>query len=111
MRLGDFDFCNNHNQFFWYDDNELVATVEIKQENGVKWICGVYVSPLYRCNGLALNLLQFATLIGGKKLSVSKSNTKALALYKKFGFSIFDEDEEYYYMQMRCVEKEAAHEQ
>lgn len=45
MRLGDFDFCNNHNQFFWYDKDELVATVEIKQEKGVKWICGVYVSP------------------------------------------------------------------
>lgn len=100
MKLGDFDFYNNHNQFFWYDKDELVATVEIKKENGIKWICGVYVSPLYRCNGIATSLLQFATLIGGERLSVSKNNTRAMTLYKNFGFDVFDEDEEFLYMRM-----------
>ena len=98
MKLGDFDFCNNHDQFFWYDEDELVATVEIKEVNGIKWICGLYVSPIYRKNGIGTELLQFATLIGGKRLSVAKENTNAFSLYKKFGFEIFDEDRKYFYM-------------
>lgn len=80
--LGDFDFCNNHNQFFWYDKDELVATVEIKQEKGIKWICGVYVSPTYRNNGLGKNLLQFAVLLGGKNYRLIKT-TSLLCLYIK----------------------------
>lgn len=106
MKLGDFDFCNNHNQFFWYDKDELVAMIEIKKENGIKWICGVYVSPMYRCNGLATNLLQFATLIGGERLSVSKNNMAAMTLYKNFGFDVFDEDEEFLYMRMLAATPE-----
>ena len=106
MRLGDFDFCNNHNQFFWYDKDELVATVEIKQEKGGKWICGVYVSPAYRKNGLGKDLLQFSALLGGKKLSVDKENTPALSLYRKLGFCIFDEDDENFFMQMKEIEHE-----
>lgn len=100
MKLGDFDFCCNHNQFFWYDEEELVSTVELKEENNVKWICGLFVSPTYRRNGIGTELLQFATLLGGKRLSVTKNNTTAISLYKKFGFEIFDEDGKYFYMQL-----------
>ena len=103
MRLGDFDFYSNHNQYFWYDKDELVATVEIRKENGIKWICGVYVSPVYRRNGIATNLLQFAILVGGERLSVSKNNLGAIALYKNFGFEVFDQDEKFLYMRMRIV--------
>lgn len=105
MHLGNFDFCNNHNQFFWYDGDELVATVEIKQEKGVKWICGVYVSPTYRRKGLGEDLLRFAILLGGVKLSVRKDNDSALSLYKKCGFQIFDENHEVFFMMLNGQQK------
>ena len=78
MKLGDYQLCHNGCQFSWYDNDELVAMVELKEENGIKWICGVYVSPSYRNHGIGMQLLQFSTILGGEKLRVSKSNEAAL---------------------------------
>lgn len=38
MKLGDYQLCHNGCQFSWYDNDELVAMVELKEENGIKWI-------------------------------------------------------------------------
>lgn len=81
----------------------LVAMVELKEENGIKWICGVYVSPSYRHHGIGMQLLQFSTILGGEKLRVSKSNEAAKTLYKKFGFHVFDEDKEYLFMRLEAL--------
>lgn len=102
MKLGNYYFCCNLNRFSWYDDDELVATVELKEEKGVKWISGVYVSPLYRRHSIGTQLLQFATILGGNKLCVSKTNEAAKSLYKQFGFQIFDEDKECFYMELEA---------
>lgn len=103
MKLGDYQLCHNGCQFLWYDADELVATVELKEEKGVKWICGVYVSPLYRRHGVGMQLLKFAVILGGKKLCVSKTNVTAQSLYKKFGFRTFDEDKEYFFMGLEAL--------
>lgn len=103
MKLGDYQLCQNGCQFSWYDNDELVATVELKEEKGIKWICGVYVSPLYRRHGIGMQLLQFSTILGGEKLCVSKANEPAKALYKKFGFIPYDEDNECYVMRLEAL--------
>lgn len=103
MKLGNYYFCCNLNRFSWYDDDELVATVELKEEKGIKWICGVYVSPLYRRHGIGTQLLQFSTILGGEKLCVSKTNEPAKTLYKKFGFHVFDEDKECFFMRLEAL--------
>ena len=103
MKLGDCQLCHNGCQFSWYDNDELVAMVELKEENGIKWICGVYVSPSYRHHGIGMQLLQFSTILGGEKLRVSKSNEVAKTLYKKFGFHVFDEDKEYLFMRLETL--------
>lgn len=103
MKLGDYQLCHNGCQFSWYDNDELVATVELKEEKGIKWICGVYVSPLYRRHGIGTQLLQFSTILGGEKLCVSKTNEPAKTLYKKFGFHVFDEDKECFFMRLEAL--------
>ena len=103
MILGDYQLCHNGCQFSWYDNDELVATVELKEEKGIKWICGVYVSPLYRRHGIGTQLLQFSTILGGEKLCVSKTNEPAKTLYKKFGFHVFDEDKECFFMRLEAL--------
>lgn len=103
MNLGDYWLCHNGDQFSWYDEDELVATVEIKEQNGFKWICGVYVSPLYRRHGIGAQLLQFAVVLGGKRLRVSKTNKTAKTLYEKCGFCVFDADNKYFYMRLGAM--------
>ena len=103
MKLGDYQLCQNGCQFSWYDNDELVATVELKEEKCVKWICGIYVSPLYRRHGIGMQLLQFSTILGGEKLCVSKTNEPAKTLYKKFGFHVFDEDKECFFMRLEAL--------
>lgn len=34
MKLGDYQLCHNGCQFSWYDNDELVAMVELKEEVG-----------------------------------------------------------------------------
>lgn len=104
MKLGDYWLCHNGSQFSWYDEDELVATVEIKEQNGIKWICGVYVSPTYRRRGIGTQILQFAGILGGSRLRVAKENNAAKALYKKCGFCVFDEDKEYLYMRLEAMQ-------
>ena len=103
MKLGDYQLCHNGCQFSRYYNDELVAAVELKEEKGIKWICRVYVSPLYRRHGIGTQLLQFSTILGGEKLCVSKTNEPAKTLYKKFGFHVFDEDKECFFMRLEAL--------
>lgn len=65
-----------------------------------------FVSPRYRKQGLSYALLEVATVLGGTRLAARKCNTKALHAYKKFGFEIFDESDEFYFMRLSEEEKE-----
>lgn len=97
--IGDFDFYYNRNLFTWYDGDELVATVAIQTEEGIKWITDLFVSPLYRRQGIGTELLQFCVLLGGKKLRVSRTNEAGKALYEKFGFCVYDESKSFLSME------------
>lgn len=58
-----------------------------KKNNG--FIYNVYVYPKYRQNGLGNILIKDAIAkYGGIDLTVGKTNTKAINLYKKHGFKI-----------------------
>lgn len=88
--------------FLWYEKNsdELVAQMILENEDSVTWINSVFVSPRYRKQGLSYALLEVATVLGGTRLAARKCNTKALHAYKKFGFEIFDESDEFYFMRL-----------
>lgn len=84
------------NFFIWYDGDELVATLRIREQ----WVCNLFVSPRYRKQGLSYDLLDIATIFGGSKLYVRKTNQIALHTYQKYGFKIFDEDDEFIFMKL-----------
>lgn len=89
------------NFFIWHDGDELVATVRIRDLECAKWICGVYVSPKYRKQGLCYALLDVATMFGGRVLSVYKTNKIAKHAYEKYGFKVFDENDKFYYLKLK----------
>lgn len=88
------------NFFIWYDDDELVATVRILDVESEQWVTNLFVSPLYRQNGLSYDLLDIATMFGATKISVRKTNKIAIHTYQKYGFEIFDENYEFAYMKI-----------
>lgn len=88
------------NYYIWYEEDELVALFQISDNNYEKWICNVYISPKYRKKGLSYDLLDIATSLGGEKLAVRKGNKIALHTYQKYGFEIFDENKEFYYLRI-----------
>lgn len=65
-----------------------------------KWITNVFISPSYRQRGLCYDLLDIATILGGCKISVRKQNKIALHTYLRYGFTVFDENEEYLYLRI-----------
>lgn len=88
------------NYYMWYDDDELVAMFRLVDLESDKWICSVFISPKYRKKGLSYDLLHIATSLGGEKLAVNKNNKIAIHTYQKFGFKIFDENKEFYYLRI-----------
>ena len=84
------------NFFIWYDGDELVATLRIREQ----WISNLFVSPRYRKQGLSYDLLDIATIFGASKLSVRKTNQIAIHVYREYGFEIFDENDEFLFMKI-----------
>lgn len=84
------------NFFIWYDGDELVATLRIREQ----WVSNLFVSPKYRKQGLSYDLLDIATIFGANKLYVRKTNQIAIHAYQEYGFKIFDEDEEFIFMKL-----------
>lgn len=92
------------NFFIWYDGDELVATLCIREQ----WISNLFVSPRYRKQGLSHDLLDMATIFGGSKLYVRKTNQIAIHTYQKYGFKIFDEDDEFIFMKLTEANNESS---
>jgi ribosomal-protein-alanine N-acetyltransferase len=65
------------------------AAGEMHQDNQMGWITTIGVSPAYRQQGIASGLLKAVELelhLDRIRLSVRKSNTPAIQMYKKYGY-------------------------
>lgn len=84
----------------WYQKHseEIVGIVSLRPHNGQTWICSLYVSPDFRGLGICRDILDYATFNGGNHLSVRKTNTRAVDIYKKYGFTAYDDDDDCWYM-------------
>jgi ribosomal-protein-alanine N-acetyltransferase len=65
------------------------AAGEVHQDDRMGWITTIGVSPAYRQQGIASDLLKAVELklhMDRIRLSVRKSNTPAIQMYKKYGY-------------------------
>jgi ribosomal-protein-alanine N-acetyltransferase len=65
------------------------AAGEVHQDDRMGWITTIGVSPAYRQQGIASDLLKAIELelrMDRIRLSVRKSNTSAIQMYKKYGY-------------------------
>lgn len=89
----------NTNGYAFFDKDKLVAIVNCeKKEDGI-WIQALEIFKPYKRKGLSYGLLDFATdKLGAEYLSVRKTNTVAIHVYKEKGFKIFNERDKMYFM-------------
>lgn len=88
--------------YIWLDNQgDLVAHVGSCEYNDdhTKWIVSLEVIPKFKGHGLAKQILDYATkTMHCKYLSVNKKNKLAKSIYDKYGFNVYYEDENMYYM-------------
>lgn len=109
-KLSDFDKAvHDDGLVIWYEkeSDEIVCLVSLKPQQGQTWICGLYVAQKYRGLGICRDLLDYATFNGGNHLSARKSSNTA-EIYKHYGFNIYDEDDNFFYMSTAHPKAEAA---
>ena len=90
------------NGYIWLDNQgDLVAHVGSCEYNDdhTKWIVSLEVIPKFKGHGLAKQILDYATkTMHCKYLSVNKKNKLAKSIYDKYGFKVYYEDKNMYYM-------------
>lgn len=88
--------------YIWLDNQgDLVAHVGSCEYNDdhTKWIVSLEVIPKFKGHGLAKQILDYATkTMHCKYLSVNKKNKLAKSIYDKYGFKVYYENENMYFM-------------
>ena len=87
--------------YMWFDKNSLVAQVGSCEylDDGTKWIVSLDIMKDYKGHGLSKQILDFATkTMKCKYLSVDKNNKLAKMIYDQYGFKVYYEDDNLYYM-------------
>ena len=83
-----------------HDNNKFVAVLQCNIKIG--YIVALEVSEQYQRQGIAMYLLELAQKdFNCNKLSVNNKNTTAIALYKKAGYTVFDEEGAMLYMEKK----------
>jgi ribosomal protein S18 acetylase RimI-like enzyme len=76
--------------FGYYEDNQLVGCVSVKQSPKEMTICRMMVHPSYFRRGIASRLLEYAEKLAvpGRliKVSTGTKNVPAVLLYRKYGY-------------------------
>ena len=98
--------CKDTNEYtcdgyMWFRDDDLVCHVGSCQytDDNTKWIVSLEILPKYRGYGLSKQILDFSTTVMKcKYLSVSKNNKLAKKIYDNYGFRVYQEDKNMYYM-------------
>ena len=88
--------------YIWLDNRgDLVAHVGSCEYNDdhTKWIVSLEVISKFKGHGLAKQILDYATkTMHCKYLSVNKKNKLAKSIYDKYGFKVYYENENMYFM-------------
>ena len=91
--------------YMWFDKENLVAQVGSCEylDDGTKWIVSLDIMKNYKGHGLSKQILDFATkTMKCKYLSVDKNNKLAKMIYDQYGFKVYYEDDDLYYMTLEA---------
>lgn len=91
--------------YMWFDKENLVAQVGSCEylDDGTKWIVSLDIMKDYKGHGLSKQILDFATkTMNCKYLSVDKNNKLAKMIYDQYGFKVYYEDDDLYYMTLEA---------
>ena len=91
--------------YMWFDKENLVAQVGSCEylDDGTKWIVSLDIMKDYKGHGLSKQILDFATkTMKCKYLSVDKNNKLAKMIYDQYGFKVYYEDDDLYYMTLEA---------
>lgn len=91
--------------YMWFDKENLVAQVGSCEylDDGTKWIVSLDIMKDYKGHGLSKQILDFATkTMSCKYLSVDKNNKLAKMIYDEYGFKVYYEDDNLYYMTLEA---------
>lgn len=91
--------------YMWFDKENLVAQVGSCEylDDGTKWIVSLDIMKDYKGHGLSKQILDFATkTMKCKYLSVDKNNKLAKMIYDEYGFKVYYEDDNMYYMTLEA---------
>ena len=93
---------NSHTSGFLYlMDGKVQAMINTEDKNGDTWIQGLEIFEDSKGKGYSKYLLDIAVNdLGANYLSVNKTNTLAKKVYDKYGFEVYDEDDNMYYMKL-----------
>jgi ribosomal protein S18 acetylase RimI-like enzyme len=94
---------DNTNGAIYIDDNDIVVgyfAVE-KKKNDEYWITALEVSTEFQSKGIGVDLLQIAVdNYHATHLSCDKDNQKAFTMYKKYGWEVYKETDQTYFMKL-----------
>lgn len=91
--------------YMWFDKENRVAQVGSCEylDDGTKWIVSLDIMKDYKGHGLSKQILDFATkTMKCKYLSVDKNNKLAKMIYDEYGFKVYYEDDNMYYMTLEA---------
>lgn len=91
--------------YMWFDKENLVAQVGSCEylDDGTKWIVSLDIMKDHKGHGLSKQILDFATkTMKCKYLSVDKNNKLAKMIYDQYGFKVYYEDDDLYYMTLEA---------
>lgn len=93
---------NTHGAIYIDKSHVTVAYVAIeKKTNGERWITALEVSEEFQGHGYGIDLLQIAVdEFGAEYLSVNKKNEKAMNMYLRHGWSVYDESDHMFFMKL-----------
>jgi len=95
-----FDVVNNHiYTSLYYLENDTIGYGHIESEDDKNWL-GMFITDTYRGKGIGNIILEDLLNNSFKEthLTVDKKNVSAINLYKKYGFNIENEENNYYLM-------------
>lgn len=92
------------NGYIWFDKDSVVGIVTVDDKKDYNWISAIEINQNYKGHNLGKQILDFAVKkLKGNALSVNKKNEVAIKMYKKYGFKIYKEDKNMYYMCLESV--------
>ena len=93
---------SNTEGYLYLIDGKVQAMINTEDKNGDIWIQGLEIFGESKGKGYSKYLLDIATKdLRANRLSVNKNNTIAKKVYDKYGFEVYDEDDNMYYMELK----------